>query len=231
MLERFILILFISAAVAFDAGCSRNLELRREALEPVDDYRAVLHRSTQGNLLLSLFKNGTQWDNYPKVMVDPVELVILPDADIGHVAHADFYEIGEAIDYKVRSLLKKSFVPKRQPGPGILRVKFSINVAAASTGYPTGLSAFYPERDGLAKLDRLLEGDKFQPGNAVIESMLIDSETGEVLAATFDRCTVGTKFFGPDTIWEDLERSIDFWTRTIGYELCLIKSRQPCSPP
>ena len=80
-------------------------------------------------------------------------------------------------------------------------------------------------------LKNLGTGKPLFVGDASIEVKLSDSMTGEVLGASADR-RVGNKRLDADSFdsWDDVHKTLIYWSDQIRYRLCKERGGQNCVP-
>lgn len=190
-------------------ACNRTYQANYvETTDFLYDY-SILQENVAEDALLSYWKDGTNWQRYNKVIVEPVVIRKVADSGLNDLSHAANANLKEMFEYRVRQALKKDFMLVNKPGPDTLRIELAITDAESSTTLLNLFSTFYD-------------------GKASIERRITDSSTGELLMASADARNGGKSLEGSSNHWDDVEQSLIYWTQQLSYQLCRKKGNSEC---
>jgi len=180
------------------------------------DY-SKLHPDPKNSELLVYTKNDDILKNYSKFMVDRVTIYLLPEAQNRGIDPEDLARLAKNFhDDIVDELTKAGYEVVSSPGPGVLEGRLAItnveptgskkNVAvkagavAASTAVAPGAALLVP---------------RFSVGKASIEGELLDSDSGERMAA-FVTSRSGRRWFAGlkgYKQWGDVNAAFQTWAK------------------
>jgi hypothetical protein len=119
------------------------------------------------------------------------------------------------------------------PAPDAMRIQAAITHAEKGVTELTLVSKVIPQ----ARLANLLwtfaSGKPAFAGEATIEFIVKDAQTGELLSAGVDRRVGGTNLFDKEVInsWGDVRNIFEFWTDDAVYRLCVLRGGTNCIKP
>jgi len=149
-------------------------------------------------------RDGFDWSDYERVLVEPVVVHLAPDAH--PLAPEELRALARVADAAVRAELGPEALTDRA-GPGVLRVRAAITDAA-------------PVRPLLNALTMLVVFLPLDRGGASIEVELRDGATGLLVAELAE-----TRRAGPLAVWSslsalgDAEDALHAWARTLARAL------------
>ena len=186
----------VLSLLAMVAGCSPAPEAPSSSLDfkqlPADaenagflsDYSKLKSDPDLDEGVLAYVNDGEMKDlhQYIAIIVDPVEVYIASDADLSAVSDEGGKAAVEYFDYALKSAISDVYAIVDTPGPLVLRLR------SALVGVDVGseVTAEMPQ-EGVEPLEREVD-----IGEVVVEFELVDSVTGEVIAAAIDAADIGT---------------------------------------
>ena len=201
--------LLIVSAVIF-AGCAASGMKNVEKTGFLSDY-SQLQAGGSDRAALYYMKSGVNLQPYDKIMFDRVVVMLSDDAEY-HVV--DPATLKEMTDYYQKALLdavQDGYQVVDQPGPGVLRVRVAITELKPSKPVANTMSTIIPVGMVAAGATKAISGDNLGTGEASTEFELLDSLSGERLAAAVDRRQGGKAVFRGK--WEDTKDAFDFWAK------------------
>ena len=158
-------------------------------------------------------KEGVNFAQYKKVMVDQVTFFLRDDAKYKGVNPDDIKELTDAFNNAVRENIGKYYPLVDQPGPDVIRIRIAITdlvpnnpgISAVTTVMPIGL--------GLSMLKKAVTGKHTGVGETSMEMEILDSLTNERVAAAIDQYS-GGKLSGMKK-WGSAEEAFKFWTERL----------------
>lgn len=113
---------------------------------------------------------------------------------------------------QLNEALGKKFQIVNQPGPGVMDVTVAMIDAETATPGLRTISVIVPQANLLSSLQSLATGSHPFVGSARGEAMVIDSETGQIMAGAVDkRIGGGSPEAGLQWQWGDTENAIKVW--------------------
>lgn len=171
-------------------------------LKPGGDDRAAL----------VYIKPGAQLKLYTKLMFDRITVMLSDQAEYKAVDPAVLKELTDYYQGAIFKALKGGYEIVDKPGPGVLRVRVAITELKPSKPLANTMSTIVPVGIVLAGATKATTGDNLGTGEAGTEFEMIDSVTGERLAAAVDRRQGGKGVFRGE--WEDTKDAFDYWAQT-----------------
>jgi hypothetical protein len=120
----------------------------------------------------------------------------------------------EMTDYYQNALInavKDGYQVVGQPGPGVLWVRVAITDLKPSKPVSNTMSSILPVGWVVAGTTKVATDDNLGTGEAATEIEVLDSMTGERLAAAVDRRQGGKMAFRGK--WTDTKDAFDFWAK------------------
>lgn len=204
------------AALALLAGCSAPKQTH-ELSGFLGDTSQMRVRHDLGGLLYYEKENARILE-YEKVLLEPPVVLFSPGADPSAVSAKDREGLAAYFGERMRAAIEDGYPIVTQPGPDVLRVR------AAITGVsPVRTPGYAAEHD---------TGPSLDVGSAAIEAEVVDSMTGERLAAFADN--QGIRRFGSlgfASKWSDAKAAFDDWAKRFRHWLDVEHGRtQPTAP-
>lgn len=224
-----ILILFLLILV--NLGCARTYQATHvETSGFLPDY-SLLKPGEAGDALLSYWKQGIPWQDYHKIILEPVVIRQIKDSELSSLTHLQNYQLREFVERLLRQALKTNFKLVTKPGPGTLRLEIAITDAETSTMILDQFSTIYPSARTLSLVKKWLTGTESYVGKASIERKITDSVTGELLMASADCRAGGKTLDGTFDKWDDAEQAYIYWAAQLNYQLCMKQGGSACQNP
>jgi hypothetical protein len=158
---------------------------------------------------LLYIKPGVDLKPYDKIMFERVTVVLSPDADYKVVDPAILKEMTDYYQLALLNAVKGGYTVVDQPGPGVLWVKAAITDLKPSKPVSNTMSSIVPVGMAVAAVTKIASDDNLGTGEAATEFEVLDSVTGERLAAAVDRRQGGKMAFRGK--WTDTKNAFDFW--------------------
>jgi hypothetical protein len=234
------LAVLLAACVATLAGCATGSQARKtEASGFLGENRALLQPGKKGEEELLVYKNpDANWADYNKIALDAVTIWSDPRWKLTDDERKDLQKLVDSFHNTLRTKLAKDYELVDQVGPGSMLVQIALTggkkaitiLKVASKGVPYGSAPSY--------LWTFITGKPPFVGEASIEFMVKDGETGRLLAAGADRrvgadtivagTSVNTRYLSS---WGDVKYSLDYWSDEVVYRLCVLRKADNCVAP
>lgn len=174
-------------------------------LKPGKDDRSLLHYENP----------AVSWTNYDSVILDPIRVYAAPKSGMGNVPQRELQSIVNYFDASVRASLSNDYKLVTQPGPGTMRIRIALTDADASAKVSDTLSNVLPPGLAISALKQAITGKALGVGQAGVEVEIVDSDSGDQLAAAVDERVGGKTFKGKFDKWDDVKKSIDYWSEKL----------------
>ena len=191
-------------------GCAASSVQDVEESGFLDNY-SQLSAGGEGRAVFMYINPKTNFKLYDKIMFDRVAVVV---SNMEQYTVIDPAQLKELTDYFQQSLLnavKDDYEIVDQPGPGVLRARFAITEVKPSKPVANTLSTILPVGWVVAGATKVASDENLGTGEAAAEMEVIDSITGERLAAAVDSRQGGKKAFSGK--WKDAKGAFDYWAK------------------
>jgi hypothetical protein len=201
---------FLLAGILFLAGCAAGgmTDVKKtgflenyDQLTPGGDDRAAL----------VYIKPGVDYKAYNKLMFERIVVLLSDSAEYRAVDPTTLKEMTDYYQNTLFNAFKDGYEIVDQPGPDVLRVRIAITQLTPSNPTANTLSTIIPVGMVVSGATRAVSGDNLGTGEAATEMEVLDSVSGERLAAAVDRRQGGKGVFRGK--WEDTKEAFDFWAK------------------
>jgi hypothetical protein len=175
--------------------------------------------------LLVYFNPNARWSRYDKVMIAPATVGLGPDHQL---SEEDQQLLSSYYYHALEQDLAKDFTVVQQPGPGVMTIRVALTDATTATPVLRTISVVVPQARVLGSIKNLASGTYAFVGSAQSEGEVLDSTTGERLAAAVDQRSGGLSVKNAG-VWEwgDAEHAMDYWAEHMAERLTELRSGQP----
>ncbi|RJP93682.1 MAG: DUF3313 domain-containing protein [Desulfobacteraceae bacterium] len=210
------LFLFIFLAMLCVSCATTHQERSVKTSGFLNDY-SQLKEGTDDQALMVYIDTGVQFNQYSKVIIDPVRLVATEDSDMAKISTEDRQAIANYFYAALNENLSKKYTIVTEPGPQTMRLRVALTDMAGSKVVLDTLSSIVPFGIAFNMISVVATGNSLSVGSATGEMELLDSTTGKRLAAAVDG-RAGAKYTGKFDKWEkwnDTKEACDFWAERI----------------
>jgi hypothetical protein len=168
---------------------------------------------------------AARWTQYKKVMIAPVSFW---GGDDTSVSKEDQLALTNYFRKALNDALSKKFPIADQAGPGVLEVQVAIDDVGKAVPVLRTVSMIVPQARTLATLKYVATGTYAFVGSAQAEGKVVDSVSGQVLAAGVDR-RVGGGNIKTAAQWQlgDAENAMTAWSQQLADRLSSWTSGTP----
>jgi hypothetical protein len=233
---------WLGAVVIFGglmAGCSKTVSDQSAVVKQVESGQAhaanaffgddfsLLQPGKEGQAAMVYVNPSTQWSQYNKIMLEPVEFW---DGSNSSVSPADQATLTAYFYNQLKTDLQKSFTLVDQGGPGVLVLQVAlINASAATPGLRT-ISVVVPQARILNLGQSLATGSYAFVGSAEAQMKATDSATGQFLVGAIDERAGGMALAtAAQWQWGDAENAMNYWANKITSRLLELQGRAPAA--
>lgn len=200
----------VALVVALLAGCAASGMKTVEITGFLGDY-SQLQPGTGDQAALVYIKPGVNLKPYDKLMFERFVVLLADSATTREIDPAMLKELTDYYQNAVFNAVKGGYEIVDQPGPGVLRVRVAITELKPSNPTSNTLSCIVPVGLAVSAAAKATSGDNLGTGEAGTEMELLDSVTGERLAAVVDKRQGGKGMFRGK--WDDTKEAFDFWAK------------------
>ena len=206
------------------AACSVTEQAKPGATQQtgfLKDY-SQLQPGAKDQALLVYFNPNARWSQYTKVMIEPV--TVWGDAGSG-VSVQDQQQLCSYYYKKLNEDLSQKFQIADRPGPGVMTVRVALTDPTTATPVLRTVSVVVPQARLLNSVANLATGSYAFVGSAQSEGEVLDSQTGERLAAAVDKQSGGLSIKNANVWqWGDAENAMDLWAQRTADRLSVLHS-------
>lgn len=225
-------VLLVAAAAL--AGCATSSQARNvKPTSFLGEYKSLLKPGKTDEEPLLVYRNPkANWPGYKKILLEPVTIWGDPDHALSSDQQRDLQLVVDAFHATLRQKLSADYEMVDSPGPGVLRVRAAIENSQAGNTTLKVASKGVPYTGAVGALWTLATGKPAFVGEASIEFIVQDAQTGDVLAAGADR-RVGGDALSKEYLssWGDVKNALEYWTDAAIYRLCVARGGAACARP
>lgn len=200
----------LSASVIMLAGCAASGMKNVETTGFLGNY-SQLQAGVADRAALSYVKPGVDLKKYNKIMFERIVVMLSAQAETKELDPAMLKELTDYYAQALFNAVKDGYEVVDQPGADVLRVRVAITGLKPSKPVANTMSTIIPVGMVVAGATKAVSGDNLGTGEASTEFELLDSMSGERLAAAVDRRQGGKAVFRGK--WEDTKDAFDFWAK------------------
>jgi len=175
--------------------------------------------------LLVYFNPNVQWSQYNSIKLEPVTVGARSDHQLSpqdELALTSYYY------GSLQTALSKNFTLVDHAGPGVMTVRVALTDASSATPVLRTVSVVIPQARLLGMVKNLATGTYAFVGSAQSEGEVLDSVTGEQLAAAVDQRSGGMSVKNAG-VWEwgDAQNAMDYWAQRTDQRLDSLHTGKP----
>jgi hypothetical protein len=198
------------------AACATYQARKTSTTTFLGDY-SMLKEGGDGRALLYYINPEADFKAYKAIMMDPVKLYASGKHEMDKLTPEDRQIILNYADAAIREQLGKDYTLVTKAGPGVLHLRVAITEAEDANVTLDTISTIVPVGLALGGLAALATGEWAFTGSAGLEVEMLDSMSGQRLAAAVDRRT-GSKVTGNAdkfSDWRTVQNALDYWANQL----------------
>lgn len=176
----------------------------------IDNY-AMLKPGGSDRAALVYINPDVDFKPYNQIMFERVTIMLSDEADYKGIDPALFKELTDYYENALIDAVRSGYQVVDQPGPGVLRVRIAITDIKPSKPVSNTMSSIIPVGMVVAGVTKAASGDNLGTGEASTEIEVLDSLSGQQLAAAVDRRQGGKSMFRGK--WTDTKQAFDHWAK------------------
>lgn len=154
---------------------------------------------------------------YKKGIVNPVQVWVADDRDIDEIPKEEVENLEHYLyAAMIKELERNNLDVVDEPGENTARFRLALTEATESTVPLDIVTTYIPPARLITEAVNLASGTYLFVGSASIEFEIVDSLTGERLAAACDRREATKNYEASLRTWGDVKKACDFWAEEIG---------------
>jgi hypothetical protein len=200
--------------LAMLAGCTSTPEQQQSGF--LRDYSQLQPDPDREGVMLYIDRS-TDFRPYTKLMIDPVQVMVVPVPDQPPPPRDVVARIGAQLLDSLQRALATGYQLVNAPGPDVLRVRSAITGLAAAK--PEAGALDYVPIKAIYNLGREAAGGGPRVAEMKAELEVLDPGGRRVIAATANRKGEKTLTQGDQITWDSLPPITDYWARNIRMRL------------
>ncbi len=198
------------------AGCATRQTGKAQPSGFLGDY-SQLTPGGKGEAQLRYIRPDVDWKKYTAVLID-IPLVYA-GSETTSLTERDQRKLTDSLHEALVEALEKDYQIVEEPGPGVLRIRTAITEAQGAKLAMNAVTGIVPQLRLLTMIGGMATDTSTFVGKCSAEAEILDSVTGERLAAGVDQ-RAGTK--DPKNMlnkWADVESAFTEWAETLRAKL------------
>jgi len=206
------------------SGCARTEQAKSvEKSGFLGDY-SQLKQGKGERALLYYVNPAAEIKKYDKIMIDDV--AVWMDQPVGEDEKKEYAVLAQYMKTAMERELGKDYNIVSDPGPDTIRLRTALTSAEGSNVPLDIVTTYIPIGRVISEGKNLATGTQSFVGGASIEVELLDSLTGERLAAAVDSRAGGKTYEGSTDTWGDVKGAIDYWAERVRVRLAEVRTGQ-----
>jgi hypothetical protein len=226
--KRITLAVSIGIAALVMVGCATTEQVPNVRMSGfLGDY-SQLHHGKSGQAEFTYKDPNLDLSKYQKVILDPVQIWAADNEDstLSKLSREDQQLLVNYLYVAINDALKRDYTVVNEPGPDVMRIRCAITEARANSPIKDILSTVTPYGLGISYARKIVTGTHSGVGIVSVEGELLDSVSGQRLAAVVDR-RAGTKSLAINaTRWGDVQDAFSFWARRMQTNLAVLRAHE-----
>jgi hypothetical protein len=183
------------------------------------DY-SLLKEDPEGLVQWKYFKDGVDFGAYDKIILDYATFFIKEDAEYKGIQPDELTELSMNLHNAFLGTLARAYSFTDKPGPGTMRLRLAITGLVPGKPVSGTMTTIVPFGLAASFIKKAVTGSHIGMGQVSGEAELVDSQTGEILAAAIDN-KVGQKHKLSKTFtkWGQVQAIFNDWAENFSSRL------------
>ena len=153
---------------------------------------------------------------YNRIMLEEVTFFLKEDAKYKGIKADEMKELSDTLTEALVEALSESYSFASKPGPGVMRLRIALTNLVPGEPMTGTVTSVIPVGIAISSVKKAATGSHVGMGEAAFEAELLDSQTGEQLAATVDAKT-GAKYRVDKSLskWGQVKQVFSFWAEDL----------------
>jgi len=186
-------ILAVTIGLCFitNAGWAEEKEIPKTGF--LQDYSKLTDTDPMQAVDWVYIKEDTDWNSYNKLLIDDVVFFLAQDAEYKGMEAKEMATLAEAFHRAFIINLAGAVEFTETIGPGVMRIRLAITNLKPSNSFTGTVTTVVPVGLALSVVKNAATGSHIGVGSVAVEAELLDSQSGDILAAMIDE-KMGEKF-------------------------------------
>ena len=209
------------------AACAKTYQARDTSTTTFLGNYSMLKPGGDDRALLLYVNPQADFKKYNAVLMDPVRLYASGQHEMEKVTREDRQKILDYADAVLREQLSIDYTLVDEPGPEVMRIRVAITEAEGASVVLDTISTVIPIGLVASGAAAIATSEWAFTGKAGLEVDILDSMSGERLAAAVDRRTGGKVTGKGDKFksWRTVKNSLDYWANKLRERLVEARDR------
>jgi hypothetical protein len=212
---RIIFVVVISFVFMFASGCAKKEQIKYSGF--MENY-PTFQPGPEGGVKHVYFKEGVDFGAYNKVMLDHVVFYFADDSKYKGIKADVLKDLADEFHKAAAEALEGAYPLVNEPGPDVIRIRVAITELKQGRPGLTLTTTVMPGGFGVKALKKVATGTHSFAGHTSVEAEMLDSVSGERIAAIMDggeeleklKLNLSQVKQGM-TKWGDVKRVFAFW--------------------
>jgi hypothetical protein len=153
---------------------------------------------------------------YNRIILEEVTFFLKEDAKYKGIKADEMKELSNTLTEALVEALSESYSFASKPGPGVMRLRIALTNLVPSEPVTGTVTSVIPVGIAISSVKKVATGSHVGMGEAAFEAELLDSQTGEQLAAAVDART-GAKYRVDKSLskWGQVKQVFSFWAEDL----------------
>lgn len=165
------------------SGCAKKDQIKYSGF--MDNYPAF-QPGPEGGIKHVYFKEGVDFGSYNKVMLDHVVFYFAEDSEYKGIKADVLKELSDEFHKAAAEALEGAYPLVNEPGPDVMRIRIAITELKQGRPLLTTTTTVMPGGFGVKALKKIATGTHSFAGSTSVEAEMLDSVSGERIAAIMD---------------------------------------------
>jgi hypothetical protein len=176
----------------------------------------TFEKGPSGGVNLRYLKQGVDFSNYDKIMMDQVVFYFSKDSKYKGMNSDELNQLSEAFHKAMVKELQDAYPFVQEAGPGVLRVRPAITDVKGSRPVLNTISTVLPAGLALSIVKKGVTGTHMNVGEASIEVEFLDAQTNDRIAAVIDkRSGAKYKVLKGMRKWGHAKDAFNYWAKRL----------------
>lgn len=195
-------------AALYLGACASSTN-RAERSGFLGDYSMLEENDVKDRAQYAYLDRTTNFAQYTKIILDPVELWISADADLSEAEQAELQNLADYFYETVHASLSEDYEMVQAPGATVMRLRIALTDVDSANPAMNTVSTVLPVGLVISSGKKLATGSHAFVGKAGVEVDLLDSTSGQRIGAAIDERAGGKNPFNGR--WGDAKKAFDYW--------------------
>ena len=222
-----VITIFIVLSAFIIAGCAKTHESGRGKTKGfIEEDYFELTEDPDGNLSLLYINEEADFKQYDKIWIETVTAYVYEGSSLEKAKQGDLDKLVQYFEEALERELAKDYEIVEAAGEGTLKLRVALTEISGSKRILNTASTVVPVARAFSELKRFVTGTHSFVGRAAFEAEILDSITGETLAAKVGTRGGGKRLRSAQDKYRDVKAAIDFWAKNFSEKLNQLRTQE-----